>query len=126
MFKKSKKNFVLIWVDGNDPEWRKEKDKHDPNVNEENSSNSEVRYRDWDNLQYWFRGVEQYAPWVNKIYFITCGQIPEWLNTDNEKIAEYSEVLLRQSKRLKKLIIKVILPLSLASIFQAIRPTISR
>lgn len=46
----------------------------------------EERYRDWDNLKYWFRGVERYAPWVNKIYFVTCGQIPEWLNTENPKL----------------------------------------
>ena len=26
-----------------------------------------------DNLKYWFRGVEKFAPWVNKIYFITYG-----------------------------------------------------
>ena len=91
---KSKKNFdlakpidfVLIWVDGNDPEWRAEKDKYDPNVDEETSANSEVRYRDWDNLQYWFRGVEKYAPWVNKIHFVTWGHLPEWLDTTNPKL----------------------------------------
>ncbi|MBQ3088536.1 MAG: Stealth CR1 domain-containing protein [Clostridia bacterium] len=94
MAKKSKKNFdpskpidfVIIWVDGNDPEWRAEKNKYDPNFNEENFSNSEVRFRDWDNLQYWFRGVEQYAPWVNKIHFVTWGHLPPWLDTTNPKL----------------------------------------
>ncbi|MBQ1187227.1 MAG: stealth conserved region 3 domain-containing protein, partial [Clostridia bacterium] len=50
------------------------------------ASNSEVRYRDWDNLQYWFRGVEKFAPWVNKIHFVTWGHLPEWLDTTNPKL----------------------------------------
>lgn len=77
-------DFVMIWVDGNDPEWRQEKAKYDGKT--VTASNSEVRYRDWDNLQYWFRGVEKYAPWVNKIHFVTWGHIPPWLDTTNPKI----------------------------------------
>lgn len=37
-------------------------------------------------LKYWFRGVEKFAPWVNRIHFVTCGHVPEWLNTDHEKL----------------------------------------
>lgn len=77
-------DFVMIWVDGNDPEWRKEKAQYDDRV--VTSSNSEVRYRDWDNLQYWFRAVEKFAPWVNKIHFVTWGHLPPWLDTSNPKL----------------------------------------
>ena len=31
------------------------------------------RYRDWDLLRYWFRGVERFAPWVRRIHFVTWG-----------------------------------------------------
>ena len=48
--------------------------------------NSEVRYRDWDTLKYWFRGVEKFAPWVGNIYFVTDDQKPEWLNVDHPKL----------------------------------------
>ena len=78
-------DFVVPWVDGGDPEWRKEKAKYCPKPKKDDGAD-ESRFRDWDNLKYWFRGVEKYAPWVNKVYFITCGQIPEWLNTDCEKL----------------------------------------
>jgi len=44
---------------------------------------SESRYRDWDNLRYWFRGVERFAPWVNRVHFLTWGHVPEWLNVHN-------------------------------------------
>jgi len=79
----NKIDFVITWVNGNDPEWKKEKDKY------QISSNSDARserFRDWENLQYFFRGVEKFAPWVNKIYLVTWGHIPEWLNTEHEKI----------------------------------------
>ncbi|MFD1064407.1 Stealth CR1 domain-containing protein [Oceanobacillus locisalsi] len=76
-------DFIIPWVDGNDPEWIKEKNKYD---NKASNDSREVRYRDWDNLQYWFRGVEEFAPWVNKIHFITWGHVPEWLNVDHPKL----------------------------------------
>ncbi len=80
---KNKIDFVMIWVDGSDPKWLMEKEKYNPN---QNTDSSNIRYRDWDNLKYWFRGVEKYAPWVNKIYFVTCGHVPSWLNLDHPKL----------------------------------------
>lgn len=80
---KNKIDFVIMWVDGNDPLWQKEKAKYDTNSNADGTI---YRYRDWDLLQYWFRGVEKYAPWVNKIHFVTWGHIPTWLNTQNPKL----------------------------------------
>ena len=44
------------------------------------------RYRNWENLQYWFRGIEKFAPFVNKIHFITSSRVPEWLNMNNPKL----------------------------------------
>ena len=76
-------DFVVMWVDGNDPEWQKEKAKYDVNTNADGSL---YRYRDWDLLQYWFRGIEKFAPWVRKIHFVTWGHIPKWLNTNNPKL----------------------------------------
>lgn len=85
----SKIDFVVFWVDGSDPKWQGEKKKWEKKlkiVNERNVDNSEIRYRDWGLLKYWFRGVEKFAPWVNKIHFVTCGQLPEWLNVDHPKL----------------------------------------
>ena len=76
-------DFVIPWVDGDDPAWRKEKYKYmgidEPDAGAE-------RYRDMGILKYWFRAVELYAPWVNQIHFITWGHLPEWLNTDCPKL----------------------------------------
>lgn len=76
-------DFVVTWVDGNDPVWQAEKAKYSPHKNEDNRN---IRYRDWDNMQYWFRAVEKFAPWVNKIHFVTYGHLPKWLNTDCPKL----------------------------------------
>ena len=79
-------DFVIAWVDGNDIEWQKEKNRYLHPDEDSQFDASEIRYRDWDNLKYWFRAVEKYAPWVNKIHFITCGHKPEWLNIDAPKL----------------------------------------
>lgn len=79
----NKIDFVLMWVDPSDPKWLSEKNKYTPN---DGADASDKRYRDWDNLRYWFRGVEKYAPWVNNIYFITYGHLPKWLNTKHPKL----------------------------------------
>ena len=77
-------DFVVLWVDGTDPQWQQERILFCP----ENSDNgsSENRYRDWGLMKYWFRCVEKYAPWVHRIFFVTNGQIPEWLNIEHPKL----------------------------------------
>lgn len=74
-------DFVLTWVDGSDPKWQ-EQYNHYVGKQKINFAH----YRDYGTLKYWFRMVEKFAPWVNKIHFVTCGQIPDWLNTKNPKI----------------------------------------
>lgn len=76
-------DFVITWVDGNDPAWQEEKAKYAP-PNELDSRNR--RFREWDNLQYLFRGIETYAPWVHKVFLVTCGHYPSWLNTNHPKL----------------------------------------
>ena len=82
----NKIDFVIIWVDGNDLNWQEEKNKFEQESNYESNDNRNIRYRDWENLKYWFRGVEKFAPWVNKIHFVTWGHVPKWLDTGNPKI----------------------------------------
>lgn len=76
-------DFVIPWVDGNDPAWQAEKSRYTGN---EDADERLERYRDWGILRYWFRGVEQFAPWVNRIHFITWGHLPDWLNTEHPKL----------------------------------------
>ena len=77
-------DFVVTWVDGKDPLWQEEREKYAP---KEDIREKEInRFRDWDLMRYWFRGVETFAPWVNCVYFITWGHTPDWLNCDHPKL----------------------------------------
>ncbi len=78
-------DFVIPWVDGGDPNWLKEKDFYSGKKTLDEDAR-DIRFRDWETLRYWFRGVDQFAPWVGKIHFITWGHLPEWLNTDHPKL----------------------------------------
>lgn len=81
-------DFVIPWVDGNDKEWQATKEKYwlaEGNTPHKDG-NREERFRDWGNLKYWFRGVEKFTPWVNRIYFVTYGHVPEWLNVNHPQI----------------------------------------
>ena len=87
-------DFVITWVDGNDPDWLRERNYY-AKLENTDVDNSNVRYRDWGTLRYWFRGLEKFAPWVNKIFFVTWGHVPEWLDTKNPKlqIVKHSEFI---------------------------------
>ena len=74
--------FVIPWVDGADPVWQEKKRRYHTGC-----GGVEInRYRDWGTLKYWFRGVDKFASWVNKVYFITDNQIPEWMDVDCSKL----------------------------------------
>ena len=60
---------------------------------------SPSRFADNQELRYSMRSVEKYAPWVRKIFIVTNGQIPSWLNLDNPrvKVVPHSEIFTNQS-----------------------------
>ena len=84
-------DFVVLWVDGNDPFWQKEKELWNPDL----KMGAKNRFRDWDNMQYWFRAVEKFTPWVNKIHFVTWGHLPVFFNKNHPKlhITKHSDFL---------------------------------
>ncbi len=76
-------DFVVTWVDGNDPEWRQEKHKYE---NKAVGDLRDERYREWDNIKYWFRAIEKCAPWYCKVHFVTYGHKPAWLNINHPRL----------------------------------------
>jgi hypothetical protein len=82
---------VYLWVDGNDENWKKQKEYWHRKIKGEKEiyrdATVTARWRDNDELKYSLRSVEKFAPWINRIYIITgFGQVPKWLNTKNKKI----------------------------------------
>lgn len=76
-------DIVITWVNGADPEWQ---ELYKEYRGKYKGDQSEARFRDWENLQYWFRGIEKFAPWADKIHFVTFGHYPEWLNLEHPKL----------------------------------------
>lgn len=79
-------DIVVLWVDGNDPSWQKRFNTYAPVNKQIDIDLSEERFRDWDCLKYWFRGVEQFAPWVRTVHLVTDDQVPDWLNKECPKL----------------------------------------
>lgn len=79
-------DFVITWVDMNDPAWKEEFLKYSERPGNEANGVSQARFRDYGLLRYWFRGVDKFAPWVRRIHFVSAGQHPDWLDTSNPKI----------------------------------------
>ncbi|MCH5225148.1 MAG: Stealth CR1 domain-containing protein [Muribaculaceae bacterium] len=87
-------DLVYTWVDGNDPVWRKKRDSFRGSSSEAGKS-GEGRFANNDELKFSLRSVEKFAPWINRIFIVTDGQSPDWLNTQNPrvKIIDHSEIL---------------------------------
>ena len=75
-------DFVVTWLDSNDPQWKADYAKYRKVKVKEDTS----RFRDWDLFKYWFRAIEKYAPWVNKVYLVTNGKNPDWINPNHPKL----------------------------------------
>ncbi|MCR5528939.1 MAG: Stealth CR1 domain-containing protein [Saccharofermentans sp.] len=75
-------DIVITWVDGNDPLWQSEYNRYKG----ESGDKTVSRFRDTNTLKYLFRGIEKFAPWVRKVFFVTCGQRPDWLNLNCDKL----------------------------------------
>lgn len=77
-------DFVVTWLDSSDPGWQKEYAKYKGEGAK--GDQSESRFREWDLFKYWFRAVENYAPWVNKVFLVTNGKFPDWINENHPKL----------------------------------------
>lgn len=77
-------DFVVTWLDSSDPVWQEQYKQYKGVA--ESGDQSSARFRDWDLFRYWFRSVETYAPWVNKVYLVTNGTFPTWINPNHPKL----------------------------------------
>lgn len=88
-------DICVMWVNPTTERWQKEYNHwHIMELlrKTQNSNNTaafgSARYRDWDIFKYFFRGVEENCPWVNKVFLVIedKDQIPSWLNVNHPKL----------------------------------------
>lgn len=75
-------DFIVTWVDSTDPDWIKSYNHY----RAQKTITDDARFRNWNIFRYWFRAVERYAPWVNKVFLVTNGKFPDWINPECEKL----------------------------------------
>ena len=83
-------DIVLKWVDNNDPVWKQEKEKYMTGGNYLDAATAEYRFREWHNLQFIFRGIEKYMPWIRKVFIVTYGHYPAFLNDSCKRLIKSS------------------------------------
>ena len=86
--KKTEIDFVVTWLDSNDPEWQEAYFKYKP---DSKGPKGNARFRNMDIFRYWFRAVELYAPWVNKVYLITNGKFPSRIQGLSEHFVYFND-----------------------------------
>jgi hypothetical protein len=88
-------DIVYLWVDGNHPGFREERDKYATEARDRDPA----RYRDnLDLLKYSLRGLSKYLPWVRNIYIVTCRpQRPAWLARNERIRLIYHDQFIEQS-----------------------------
>lgn len=80
-------DIVYTWVDGRDPNWLNEFEKAKEGKKIRFNKNDFLnRYVDIEEIRYSLRSVEKFAPWVNKIFIVTCDQYMYWINKNHSKI----------------------------------------
>ena len=82
-------DIVYLWVNGNDPVWRKKRQRAalQASVADRDAmavyGNVEGRFRDNDELRYSLRALERYFPDHGHVYLVTDGQTPSWLRASS-------------------------------------------
>ena len=81
---------ALLWVNGSDPHWQNKKARvvdllhrrgqWDSEYAGDTSAIFDARFRELGQLKIALRSIEKNAPWARRIFFVTDGQLPEFLD----------------------------------------------
>ncbi len=80
---------VYTWVDGSDPAWDAARQARLDGIvgtAQTRESSGRARFLARDELRYSLRSLHLFAPWVRRIHVVTAGQVPDWLDTADERI----------------------------------------
>lgn len=88
-------DMVFTWVDSEDPSFIEEFNKYAPIDAQKSAISNAARFKSLDELRYALRSIFEYANRVNKIYIVTNGQSPKWLNIEHPRvrIVSHKEIL---------------------------------
>ena len=88
---------VYLWVEGQDDTFRRQL--HATLTSRQHPVHSDTgdhRFRDNGELRYSLRSLEQHAPWIRRIYIVTNGQWPGWLQESSRVHVITHDMLFQQ------------------------------
>ncbi len=85
----AKMDIVITYVNGLDPVWQSDYEKHT------NQPVLEKRFRDWGTLRYLFRGIAENMPFVRKVHLVVSheSQVPEWVDRDEVDVVLHKDII---------------------------------
>lgn len=89
---------VVTWVDGADPAWSAARERRLAETGgtaEAREASGAARYVSRDELRYCLRSLHLHAPWLRRIFLVTAGQAPDWLDRDHAgvTVVDHREIL---------------------------------
>ena len=86
-------DLVITYVDGLDPLWQKDYEKHT------NIPILEKRFRDWGTLRYLMRGIEVNMPFIRKVHLVVArdSQVPKWINRNEVNIVLHEDIIPKEA-----------------------------
>ena len=84
-------DLVVTYVDGNEPVWRS-------NLSQFNNNYNKLRFRNWNLMRFWFRGIEKNMPFIHNIYFVVSNieQVPNWINRRHVNVVLHADIIPKQ------------------------------
>jgi hypothetical protein len=80
-------DLVYLWADCNDPSWLERKRAFCGGKRDETSeTDCKARWVHSDELRYSLRSAEKFVPWIRRIFIVTDGQTPHWLDPSNPRV----------------------------------------
>ncbi|KAF0290361.1 Exopolysaccharide phosphotransferase [Amphibalanus amphitrite] len=79
---------VYTWVNGSDPEFQRQLEvtKRQLGIQPSPVAVAANRFAESDELRLSLRALELHAPWVRRVFVVTNGQVPAWLDLNNPRI----------------------------------------
>ncbi|QQD19091.1 stealth conserved region 3 domain-containing protein [Spongiibacter nanhainus] len=79
-------DIVYTWVDGDDREWQKLKSIYDEKIESNDDAFGPGRFKSRGELKYSLRSLAFNSTLYRKVFIVTNGQVPNWLNTNHPKV----------------------------------------
>jgi len=78
---------VITWVNGSDADFIKSLHRY-----KRKSKQLQNRFADFDQLKYVLKSIDLFAPWIRRVYLVTNGQTPSYVNQTRVQIVTHEQI----------------------------------